>query len=179
MGRTKLSAERRASYKETARKIIGEDRAARRHGASQNTIGAIERALVAAFLEGCAQGSSAEAEVDELTWNQIPPRSRETLSSMTLWFSNRAGHGKGRANRIETFQQDGKQRWSIVDAEGERREHSVADGSVQPLVRLGLIERVPDDPSVYGLTEQGLRLCRDYWTRSDRDDPTLPKISLR
>lgn len=179
MRRTKISAERRSSYKEAARKIIGEDRAARRHGVSQNTIGAIERALVAAFLEGRAQGASVEVEADKLTWNQILPRSRETLSDMTFWFNTRTGHGEDRADRIETFQKDGKQRWSVVNADGKRTERATADGSVRPLVCLGLIESVPDDPNVYGLTEHGLRLCRDYWSRSDRDNPSLPKLSLR
>ena len=179
MKRAKINPERRAFYKETARKIVGADRSARRHGASQNTIGAIERALVAAFLEGCEQAAAPATETDELTWIQIPPRSRETLSNMTFWFSSRIGRGEERVDRIEVFQQNGKPRWSIIDADGERRDHSVADGSVRPLVHLGLIEPSSDDANIYGLTEQGLQLCRDYWARSDADDPTLPQISLR
>lgn len=179
MKRAKINPERRASYKETARMIVGADRSARRYGASQNTIGEIERALVAAFLDGCKQAAAPATETEELTWIQIPSRSRNTLSSMTFWFSTRIGRGEGRVDRIEVFERNGKSRWSIIDANGERQDHSVADGSVRHLIRLGLIEPSPDDANIYELTEQGLQLCRDYWARSDVNDPTLPKISLR
>lgn len=179
MGRSKISSEKRASYKEIARNIVNADRAARRHGTSQNTIGSIERALVAAFLDGQEHGTNKEAETEELTWIGVPPRSRDTLCSMTFWFSAKVGSGENRADRIEVFSENGKQRWSIVDADGKRHERSVADGSVRPLIRLGLIDQMPDNPNLYGLTTKGRQLCRDYWERSDRDDPSLPKISLR
>lgn len=107
MKRAKIDPERRASYKETARKIVGADRSARRHGASQDTIGTIERALVAAFLDGCEQATIPAVETEELTWIQIPPRSRETLSSMTFWFSTRIGCGEERVDRIEVFERNG------------------------------------------------------------------------
>ncbi len=179
MGRTKINAERRASYKEIARGIVSDDRAARRYGASQNTIGEIERALVAAFLDGFKQATASEVETDDLTWVQIPPRSRETLASMTSRFSAKFGHGENRADRIETFEQDGKKRWRTIATDGQHPDHSVADGSVRPLIRLGLLEQLPDTPGTYGLTELGLQLGREYWRRSDQGDPTLPKISLR
>ncbi len=179
MGRGKISSEKRASYKEIARNIVNADRAARRHGTSQNTIGSIERALVAAFLDGRKHDAEREAETEELTWIQVPPRSRETLCNMTFWFSTKVGNGENRADRIECFSENGTQRWSIVDADGKRRERSVADGSVRPLIRLGLIDQMPDNSDLYGLTTKGRQLCQDYWKRSDQDDPSLPKISLR
>ena len=52
-------------------------------------------------------------------------------------------------------------------------------GPVSPLVRLGLLEASEPGSDVFRLTEEGIRLCRDYWERDDRDDPTLPHISLR
>lgn len=179
MKRPKINPERRAIYMENARRIVNDDRTARRSGNSQNTIGAIERALVAAFLEGREQCTSPELETEELTWLQIPPRSRDTLSSMTFWFSSRMCTAQNRAERIEAFIKNGKRRWRTVDADGRYADRSVADGSVQPLIRLALLEPSSENPSIYSLTQQGLRLCRDYWERSDRDDPTLPKISLR
>lgn len=181
MGRSRINPERRATYKEIARWIVGEDRSARKHGASQNTIGEIERALVAAFLDGCEQGArpDREAGAEELTWLQIPPRSRDTLADMTLCFSTRHGRPRSAADRIERFEQGGKRRWRTVDAEGTRADHAVADGSVSPLIRLGLLVGSASGADIYGLTEQGLRLCRDYWERSDRDDPTLPRMGLR
>lgn len=179
MGHGKISSEKRASYKEIARNIVGADRTARRNGTSQNTIGTIERALVSAFLDGRKHAAKLEPENEEVTWMQVPPRSRETLCDMTFRFSARSGNHENRADRIEVFTENGKQRWSIVDADGKRRERSVADGSVRPLIRLGLIDHMSDNSNLYALTSKGRQLCRDYWERSDRDDPSLPKISLR
>jgi hypothetical protein len=53
------------------------------------------------------------------------------------------------------------------------------DVSVRPLVRLGMLVSSPETPNIYSLTETALKLCRDYWARSDRNDPDLPKLSLR
>jgi hypothetical protein len=181
MAKDKVHPEQRAIYRETARRIVSADRDARKLGLSQNTIGEIERALVAAWRDGCADRDPREhAEVvGHPTWLQLPPRSRNTLESLTFWFSKRHGPAEDRADRIECFEQDGKVRWRKVDADGRRDDHSVADGSVRPLIRLGLLASAPQAPGIYSLTEIGLKLCRDYWARSDRNDPDLPKQSLR
>lgn len=181
MAKSKIDPQRRATYKETARKIVNSDRFARKNGVSQNTIGEIERALVAAFLDG-SNHRELPVEKDnptELTWIQIPPRSRDTLSSLTFSFSTMMRSAEGKPSQIERFEEAGKWRWRRVDVNGERDEHSVADGSARPLIGLGLIEPSPSGQSVFRLTEQAIRMCRDYWERYDRNDPTLPKISLR
>ncbi len=177
----KVHPEQRAIYRETARRIVSADRAARKHGLSQNTIGEIERALVAAWQDGCRKGGMIEKEeaAPGPTWLQLPARSRTTLESLTFWFSKRHGPAEDRADRIECFAEGGKPRWRRIDADGQRDAHSVADGSVRPLVRLGLLASSPETPDIYSLTETGLNLCRDYWARSDMDDPDLPRLSLR
>jgi hypothetical protein len=181
MAKDKVHPEQRAIYRETARRIVSADRAARKHGLSQNTIGGIERALVAAWQDGCRQAGMIEKDevATSPTWLQVPARSRTTLESLTFWFSKRHGPAEDRADRIECFEQDGKVRWRTVDADGRRDDHSLADGSVRPLIRLGLLASTPQAPDIYSLTEIGLQLCRDYWARSDRNDPDLPKQSLR
>lgn len=181
LAKGKINPQRRAIYKEIARKIVNADRLARKHGASQNTIGEIERALVAAFLDGSQQcGPSVQnEEITELSWIQIPPRSRDTLSSLTFSFSTMLRGTEGLPSQIERFEEAGKLRWREVDLNGERADHSVADGSAKPLIGLGLIEPSTSEPSVFHLTDRAIRICRDYWKRSDRNDPTLPKISLR
>lgn len=181
MATRKVHPEQRAIYRETARQIVSADRDARKLGLSQNTIGGIERALVAVWRDGCAHRDQREhAEVvGHPSWLQLPPRSRNTLEGLTFWFSKRHGATQDRADRIECFEQDGKVRWRRVDADGRRDDHSVADGSVRPLVRLVLIVSSPEAPDIYRLTETAVKLCRDYWARSDRNDPDLPKLSLR
>lgn len=179
MGSTTVSTERRARFKEIARRIVGEDRSAQRAGISQNTIGAIERALVMAFREGANQIEGINAEPIGLTWIQVPVRSRETLRSMTWSFSKRFGVSDEIADDIEAFQNDGKTRWRCVTPDGQRRDHSVADGSVRPLLRLGLLTPISGRPDTYRLSGAAIDLCRDYWTKDDANDPSIPKISLR
>lgn len=181
MAKDKVHPEQRAIYRETARRIVSADRAARKYGLSQNTIGEIERALVAAWQDGCHQGgiSKKDEVATDPTWLQLPARSRTTLESLTFWFSKRHGAAEDRADRIECFEAEGKARWRRIDENGQRDVHSVADGSVRPLVRLGLLASTPETPDIYSLTETGLKLCRDYWARSDMDDPDLPRLSLR
>ena len=137
--RGKVNPERRALYKEAARRIVGADRAARKHGASQNTIGEIERALVAAFLDGCEHGRHPDtgAEATELTWVQVPPRSRDTLLNLTFWFSRRLSQPRREPSQIERFEQGDKRRWRMIDAKGSLAEHSVADGSGVPPCQAG------------------------------------------
>ncbi|MCA3438282.1 MAG: hypothetical protein INF48_13300 [Rhodobacter sp.] len=150
MVKGKVHPEQRAIYRETARRIVSADRAARKHGLSQNTIGEIERALVAAWQDGCRQAGMIEK--DELatspTWLQVPARSRATLESLTFWFSKRHGATEDRADRIECFAEGGKARWRRIDDNGQRDAHSVADGSVRPLVRLGLLASSPETPDI-------------------------------
>lgn len=181
MKQQKINPERRAIYKEMAREIVNADRLARKHGASQNTIGEIERALVAAFLSGVQQCDTPDEKggIAELTWIRIPPRCRNTLWSLTFWFSETSGSPERVPSRIERFEMAGKWRWREVDTDGDRAEHSVADGSVRPLINLGLIELSASEQDVFQLTEQATRICRDYWERYDKNDPTLPKLSLR
>lgn len=179
----RLAPKMRSIFREVARDIIGRDRDARKYGRSQNTIGEIERALVNAYLMG--QGSAAndtkpqEGPDDSfIDWIEVPPRSRDTLSSMTASFSERFGALQDSALQIERFSADGRVRWATV-RNGIRNSHSVADGGVVPLIRLGLIAPVEGHQGLYALTDMGLATCRDYWRRSDSWDPSLPRISLR
>ena len=177
----KIDPEQRAIYKEIARRIVSSDRVANKRGVSQNTIGEIQRALVSAYVAGCMQGQNPVQQPTSkaLTWLQIPSRSRDTISSLTYCYSARFSRPEYTPALIMRFNREGKWRWSHIDNNGDLEEHSVADGSVQPLVRLELLAPINTIQDVYELTEEGVRICKDYWERSDRDDPTLPKASLR
>jgi hypothetical protein len=184
---SKPSPHVRAQFREIARDIIAEDRHARRNGLSQNTIGAIERAMVKAFVFG------QEALLDDrnttltpatIDWLDVPPRSRDTLAYMTFAFSQRfvaalrGSTDEAGADELEVFEVSGRKRWAVV-RRNVRSERSVADGSVAPLLKLGLIRPSLHSMDRYELTEIGVRVCRDYWRRSDADDPTLPRQSVR
>ena len=184
---SKPSPRIRAQFREIARNIIASDRQARRNGLSQNTIGEIERAMVNAFVLGqraLLENRNATSSPAVIDWLDVPPRSRDTLAYMTFAFSQRfiaALHGSSdvvSADELEVFEVSGRRRWAVV-RKNVRSDRSVADGSVSPLIKLGLIQPLPQNPSQYELTESGVRLCRDYWRRSDADDPTLPRQSVR
>jgi len=84
----------RALFREIARDIIGRDRDARKAARTQNTIGEVERALAKAFVWGqealLDKANALESGPgDAIDWMEIPPRARDTLSIMTLAFSER------------------------------------------------------------------------------------------
>jgi hypothetical protein len=181
----------RALFREVARDIIARDRESRRLGLTQNTIGEIERAMAKAYKHGqeallddrMALHRAPDGPVD---WLDIPPRARETLRSMTLFFSHRWSNALpgasapkvGSPDEIEMFVENGRKRWTVVI--GERRsDHSVADGSVAPLIRLGLLAPRPENDARHVLTAAGIAAAKDYWRRSDADDPTLPREGMR
>lgn len=179
MAKPKVNAARRAAFREIARNIISDDRAARKLGISQNTIGAIERALLKAFQEGYVAANTPEPDEPPLTWEQLPSRSRDTLYSMTLSFSNFMRKATYVPDQIECFDDQGKRRWRLSSDRNARDSRSIADGSVAPLIKLELIEPVDPNSNLYRLTVKGDAICRDYWARSDQNDPSLPKMSLR
>lgn len=177
----------RAEFREVARDIIAKDRRARKNGLSQNTIGEIERAMIKAFVIGqetLISGQVGQRMPEALEWLDVPPRSRETLAHMTFSFSSRFrtalsnSHEQPVANELEVFEVSGRKRWAFV-RENVLSDRSVADGSVSPLRKLGLIRPLPDNEVRYELTESGVKLCQEYWRRSDADDPTLPRQSMR
>ncbi len=179
----RLDPQMRSVFREMARDIIARDRHSRRHGLSQNTIGAIEHALVKAYALG--RGSQAGRTPTRrshsgtvVDWISIPPRSRDTLVSMTASFSGRLVTPDYKPYEIERFSEDSRIRWAIV-SHGVREHRSIADGSAAPLVRMGLIAAVDASGGRYALTTLGMATCRDYWHRSDADDPTLPRMSMR
>lgn len=179
---SKLDPRTRSLFREMARDIVARDRYARRHCLSQNTIGEIERALVKAHALGrtsidsvSTRESHSEAVVD---WVSIPPRSRETLVSMSACFSQRWSIPDSQPYEIERFTENGRIRWAIV-CHGVRDHHSVANGSAAPLARMDLIAAIDALGTRYTLTAIGVATCRDYWRRSDANDPTLPRMSMR
>lgn len=159
--------------------MLGKAEALRRLGDVRSNVDGAWRCWFGSVLpkgrRGTEQSERSQSEAKRAVY---------TLAYMTFAFSQRfiaALHGSSdvvSADELEVFEVSGRRRWAVV-RKNVRSDRSVADGSVSPLIKLGLIQPLPQNPSQYELTESGVRLCRDYWRRSDADDPTLPRQSVR
>lgn len=179
---SKPHARIRAEFKEIARRIIANDRHARKYGLSQNTIGEIERALFSAFKFGIETRDmpteQADISGDVIDWIKISVRARATLWSMTVRFSSFLSAPDYTPSEIERVGVGNAARWFFVHS-GVRGQRSVANGSVAPLIQLGLITPVENESNLFKLTEKGMATCAEYWRRDDARDPTLPIMSTR
>lgn len=183
MAQKKINARLRAEFKEVARQIISVDRMALKHGTSQNTIGAIERAMVDAFQLGQELGLSEEPYFQTtdafVDWIEIPPRARDTLSEISF----RLGYGENRPDTISVrllrLLTPKGIRW-VEETKADREDpRSFSAGGINPLIKLALLAPVDGNEDVIQLTEKGVLTCKEYWRRSDERDPTLPKMSVR
>jgi len=169
----------RAEFRKAAREIIGRDRFARKHGLSQNTIGEIERALVGAFELGRTLGdmpfAPPRAADHPLDWEELAPRGREVLDSLT--YRNEA-YPTSPPLGLRRLEIAGRNRWALIWPDGRVSERHVATGSVDPLVRLGLLEP-GEAEDVLILSPRGFATCEAYWRRVAAEDPTLPRMSIR
>ncbi len=173
----------RAQFKEEARRILSLDRVANRMGRSQNTIGEIERAMVAAYKLGRQSGdvvASVKEPEDCVDWILIPPRSRDVLWHMTLSFSSFQTKPTFVPDSLIRSDDEPKIRWFSLNKNGRSiNDRGFQDGPVQKLVQMGLLATSQSDSNILDLTELGSRSCMAYWRRSDANDPSLPIMSVR
>lgn len=161
-----VDANRKARYREIARKIVKDDRFRRKYGLVVDTGGAIARALERAFKEGyCAakDGKSAHTSVavsntGSVEWTLIPPRPRSAFWSICLGLSGWE-NGGGRDTHLERClterRTDG---WRLVP--GGSNERAVAQRSVAPLMRLGLL--VENAAGNIVLSDRGRATWREF-----------------
>ncbi|MER8600505.1 hypothetical protein NKH09_21845 [Mesorhizobium sp. M1339] len=178
----KLNRQLRAHFKEGARRIVARDRAARRYGQSQNTIGEIERALADAFLLG-RDAREIGALNKPLTqglveWIEIPPRARDTLFSVTGGFCRKHGQQTSSLVALERIFVNRRHRWRVIGDDSVQAK-TFSDGGVLPLVKLALLERSAESNTSLRLTELGIATCREFWRRWNDRDPTLPLMGMR
>lgn len=170
----------RAHFREEARRIVAQDRLARKNGISQNTIGLIAIAMVKAYRMGAkGLGDPAQQPLsNKLIWEDLAPRSRELLDWISHGLSAQFTPGQQDVLDLECDIVGSKPRWFYV-YEGKRSSKSWANRSVTPLLKHGLIEAIEGVPGRYRITEAGRELCLEYWRRSDAGDDTLPLLSVR
>lgn len=180
----------KAVFREEARRIVSNDRSARKLGASNNMPGEIAAALVTAYKLGFEHGKNPDTPRIRLpssdafvAWELIPPTSRTILTYLTFTYSNRGAPATFVPSELRGFSdsETGRQRWTWVDQCGDFKgdEHSFASKGIGPLLRMELFAPKEGDDNHLVLTSKGDATCRLYWNRSDRNDPTLPIQSMR
>jgi hypothetical protein len=175
----------RAEFKELARKIIANDRAAQKDGLSQNTIGEIERAQVAAYRRGRSANAEKEpTSVPQLKkvfvdWIVLPPRCRDTLWSISCTLDQAHSPYSDEPIVLEQILVAGRVRWRRSGESSGNGIHTFSEGGVGPLVKLGLLNKIGEQEAKLILSPMGIATCKEYWRRWHERDPTLPKISLR
>lgn len=180
MARSKIDPRLRAQFKEVAREIISRDRRLNKAGRSQNTIGEIERALAQAFALGQELGDAPYSVPwpDHLgiDWEEVQPRGRGVLSGLTY----RSGQFEViNAVGMRCLQAGQQVRWASEYENGRVSDHTVAAGSVNPLVRAGLLASSAADGELLVLTPKGRATCEAYWRRRAEGDRSLPKEYIR
>lgn len=186
MSEPKISILLKSQFKEIARNIIKYDREARKSGKSQNTIGAIQGALMNAYRLGYQEAiepiSDANQQETFLNWAIIPPRSRRLLSHLTFCFCQRHGQPNFHNHQIDEIEPiilDGKRRWKRKQDKIDKFLISYSDGAIQPLIKLGVVELASGYSDSYKITALGIETCKEYWRRDDAGDLTLPKSNVR
>lgn len=161
----------KAEYLEIARTIVNADRAARRVGRAQNTIGAIQRALERAFTAGATFTPQTDDEV--VNWLTLAPKARAALDRIAFPdFLNGPSRG---VVLTSVLSPTGTLRWSLRDTDNDTAP-SLADGGVSPLLRAGALQERPDGR--LELSPLGREIYADYRRRRDAGE-RLPLEGFR
>lgn len=185
MATRKTDAGIRAEYRELARRIIANDRKARKNGLSQNTIGEIERALVAAYRRGQSvkngteEATAQQYEKEFVDWIDVPPRCRETLWLVSIGLFRKSEADAAKEVLLEQVRVSGRLRWRELGSPLSSETKTFSEGGVAPLVRLGLLSKSSDGEERLVLSPKGIATCKEFWRRWRRSDPTLPIENVR
>lgn len=144
---------RKANFREEARAIVFKDRHDRKYGRVVDTAGTIARALERAYKQGFADAQDprgpvppvTEPTVGPLEWGFIPPRPRNAFWSCCLSIFGHQGD-RPRPGHLEPALTDrGTKGWRLVVAGDERgRQDAFGASSIQPLIKLDLLENDPN-----------------------------------
>ena len=142
--------DRKARFREVARGIVFKDRDERDRKRTVDTAGAIARALERAWRDGFTAGGGdntsrsmpVEPAEGAIPWHHIPPRPRTAFWTICLWFvGKRAGHVDRGSMLIPGVTVRGTAGWILVRDPSRTDHDTIADRTIQPLIRLGLLEQ--------------------------------------
>lgn len=169
---------RKVRFKELAREIVAKDRYNRRYGHSVDTAGAIAQALERAYREGFANGLLGSAPVVEpaedgpVEWAMIPPRPRTAFWSICLYTLGRGDKPSPGGMIVPAVTERGTPGWQLV-VPGKLSDYDkpIGERTIIPLVRLGLIEVAPENPTHLVVSPRG----KDTWNEFLRRGGQFPE----
>lgn len=170
--------ERKVRFREEAREIVFKDRDHRRYGRSVDTAGAIARALERAWREGfeAAQAdpvapplttpSTPISDREPMPWRHIPPRPRTAFWMICLWFVGKNDRHVDRGSiLVPAATPRGTAGWRLI-RDPQRPDHdTMGDRTIQPLIRLGLLEQAGHVDGRLTLTERGRSTWQTFLER--------------
>lgn len=184
--RPRKNAYRTAQFRDIAKGIVAKDRSNQRNGFSADTAGAIARALERAFREGFIVAheadrtamlppSSKETHEDSLDWMLIPPRPRNAFWTCCLFILGENGQGEygGCLQPITTVR--GTPGWRLIVAGSRNLTDEFGDRTIQPLLRLGLLQPLSTASSLIRISPFGYETWKAFHARGGR----YPEDSLK
>lgn len=172
---------RKARFREIARAIVAKDHSDRKYGLTVDTGGAIAQALERAYRNGVRDGPAASTPLPEqsdtgpVEWALIPPRPREAFWSIYLSVLGGDDSQSRDGHLAPAIIERGTPGWAIV-TEGRSPDKVIRDHSIQPLVRLNLLDHAPDRPERLLLTERGRQTWHLFCQRGGRYPKDLSDI---
>lgn len=171
---------RKAKFREIARGIVAKDRYNRKYGRAVDTAGAIAGALERAYRQGVAgsrpdrQPQSRNSETGPLDWALIPPRPRNAFWSVCLASFGRDGMRQDEGYLVPTVTQRGTAGWQLIVSGKRYNDRPIAERTMVPLVRLGLIEAAAVGTGRLIVSQHGQETWRLFNKRGGRflDDLT-------
>ncbi len=151
---------RKARFREIARGIVAKDRYNRKYGIAVDTAGAIAGALERAYRDGVQGGQNAPAPRLEhpnsgpIEWVLIPPRPRDAFWSICLFTLSRGDRPASAGQLVPCVTERGTAGWKLI-VHGQSYEKAMGDRTINPLIRLGLLEVAPDDPEHRVVSKRG------------------------
>ena len=164
---------RKARFREIARGIVAKDRYNRKYGLAVDTAGAIAQALERAWREGVSDGpasqvkASEQSDIEPIEWALIPPRPRNAFWSICLFTQARGDEPAWGGHLAACITERGTAGWELV-VPGRAIEKAIADKTIAPLVRLGLVEPVRDDPARLVVSSRGQETWEAFRQRGGR-----------
>ena len=181
--RPEADPRRKIRFRETARDIVAKDRYERRSGLSVDTAGAITRALERAYRQGFADAQSESPRIQyenddggAMEWVFIPPRPRNAFWSICLFICGREEPLKNAGCLLPTTTQRGTPGWILSVPSCTSYEKELGDKTINPLVRLGLLEAAKDDSWRLLLTDRGIATWRLFLERGGEFPEDLTNI---
>lgn len=167
---------RKARFREIARGIVAKDRYNRKYGLAVDTAGAIAQALERAWRDGVggvgddpANPISAVEQpgTGPMEWVLIPPRPRTAFWSICLFTLARGNEPAWGGHLASAITERGTAGWELV-VPGRAIDKAIGDKTIAPLLRLGLLEPMPDDPACLVVSECGKKTWEALGQRGGR-----------